>query len=54
MDGSSRIIVPAHLRAKFGIELGDQLDYYTTFIDGKWFICVTKRVEEDPKESEKR
>lgn len=54
VDGSSRIIVPAHLRAKFGIELGDQLDYYTTFIDGKWFICVTKRVEKDPKESEKR
>lgn len=46
VDGSSRIIVPAHLRAKFGVELGDQMDYYTTFVDGKWFICVTKHIEE--------
>ena len=47
VDGSSRIIVPAHLRAKFGVELGDQMDYYTTFVDDKWFICVTKHIEEE-------
>ena len=53
VDGSSRIIVPAHLRAKFGVELGDQMDYYTTFVDGKWFICVTKHIkEEGEKEAE--
>lgn len=44
VDTSSRIIVPAHLRAKFGIELGEELDYYTTFVDGRWFICVTKQL----------
>ena len=42
VDSSSRIVVPSHLRAKFGISVGDELDYYTTFVDGKWFICVTK------------
>ena len=52
VDGSSRIIVPAHLRAKFGVELGDQMDYYTTFVDGKWFICVTKHVEEEEENNE--
>lgn len=52
VDGSSRIIVPAHLRAKFGVELGDQMDYYTTFVDGKWFICVTKHVEEEEVKNE--
>ena len=52
VDGSSRIIVPAHLRAKFGIELGDQMDYYTTFVDDKWFICVTKHVEEEKTKNE--
>ena len=52
VDGSSRIIVPAHLRAKFGIELGDQMDYYTTFVDDKWFICVTKHVEEEETKNE--
>ena len=52
VDGSSRIIVPAHLRAKFGIELGDEMDYYTTFVDDKWFICVTKHVEEEETKNE--
>ena len=52
VDGSSRIIVPAHLRAKFGIELGDEMDYYTTFVDDKWFICVTKHVEEEESKNE--
>ena len=52
VDGSSRIIVPAHLRAKFGIELGDQMDYYTTFVDDKWFICVTKHAEEEETKNE--
>ena len=52
VDGSSRIIVPAHLRAKFGVELGDQMDYYTTFVDDKWFICVTKHVEEEETKNE--
>lgn len=52
VDGSSRIIVPAHLRAKFGVELGDQMDYYTTFVDDKWFICVTKHIEEEETKNE--
>lgn len=52
VDGSSRIIVPAHLRAKFDVELGDQMDYYTTFVDGKWFICVTKHIEEEEVKNE--
>lgn len=42
VDSSSRIVVPAHLKAKFGISISDELDYYTTFVDGRWFICVTK------------
>lgn len=50
VDSSSRIVVPAHLRDKFGITIGDELDYYTTFVDNKWFICVTKREEADKNE----
>lgn len=52
VDGSSRIIVPAHLRAKFGVNLGDEMDYYTTFVDDKWFICVTKHVVEEEAKNE--
>lgn len=50
VDSSSRIVVPAHLKAKFGIENGDNMDYYTTFVDDKWFICVTKHIEEEKNE----
>lgn len=47
VDSSNRIIIPAHLKSKFGIDSGDSMDYYTTFIDGKWFICVTKHIPEE-------
>lgn len=53
VDSSSRIVVPSHLKAKFGIENGDNMDYYTTFVDGRWFICVTKHVEEEETKNEK-
>lgn len=42
VDTSGRIVIPSHLRAKFDISIGDDMDYYTTFIDNKWFMCVTK------------
>ena len=29
-----------HLRNKFRIESGDQLEYFTSFIDDSWFLCV--------------
>lgn len=40
VDSSGRIIVPAYLRNKFRIETGDQLEYFTSFIDDSWFLCV--------------
>lgn len=47
VDSASRIAIPAHLRAKFGVQNGDEMDYYTTFVDGKWFMCVTRHVPEE-------
>ena len=44
VDGAGRVIIPAHLRAKFDIDLGDDMDYYTTFADNKWFMCITKHI----------
>ena len=46
VDASGRIIIPAYMRAKFGIELGDFMEYYTAYVDGKWFLCCTKHKEE--------
>ena len=46
VDGAGRVVIPVHLRNKFGIELSDEMDYYTTFVDGKWFMCITKHMPE--------
>lgn len=51
VDGAGRVVIPVHLRNKFGIELSDEMDYYTTFVDGKWFMCITKHM---PEEEEKK
>lgn len=40
VDGSGRIVVPAHLRTKFRIDTGDELEYFTSYIDDCWFLCV--------------
>jgi AbrB family looped-hinge helix DNA binding protein len=40
VDGSGRIVIPSHLRNKFRIEPGDQVEYFTSFIDDCWFLCV--------------
>ena len=60
VDSSGRVIIPAHLRSKFKIEVGDMMEYYTTFVDGSWFLCVRLdkklteqlRAEEEAKKNE--
>ena len=42
VDGSGRIIIPAYMRNKFGIENGDYMDYFTAYVDGEWFMCCRK------------
>ena len=48
VDGSGRVIIPSHLRNKFGITPGDKMEYYTAFIDNSWFLCV--RLDKTAKE----
>lgn len=40
VDGAGRVVIPSHLRNKFRIESGDQMEYYTTFADNSWFLCI--------------
>jgi AbrB family looped-hinge helix DNA binding protein len=40
VDSSGRIVIPSYLRSKFRIEAGDQIEYFTSFIDDSWFLCV--------------
>lgn len=42
VDASGRIIIPAYMRAKFDVEAGDYMDYYTAYVDGEWFLCAKK------------
>lgn len=42
VDGSGRVIIPTHLRGRFGVDVGDMVDFYTACVDGKWVLCVTK------------
>jgi AbrB family looped-hinge helix DNA binding protein len=44
VDGSGRIIIPAYMRNKFGINVGDYMDYYTSYVDGDWFLCAKKHI----------
>lgn len=44
VDASGRIIVPAYMRNKFGIDQGDYMDYYTAYVDGTWFLCAKKHI----------
>lgn len=40
VDGAGRVVIPAHLRNKFRIDNGDQMEYYTAFADNSWFLCI--------------
>ena len=40
IDGTGRIILPKHLRNKYRLIEGTEVDYYTCTIDGKDYICV--------------
>lgn len=52
VDAAGRVVIPSHLRNKFNVNTGDEMSYYTTFVDGKWFVCMTKKTEEDDEKVE--
>lgn len=54
VDASGRIIIPSYMRNKFEIENGDIMEYYTAYVNGKWFLCATKNPEESAKARAKK
>lgn len=54
VDGSGRVIIPAHLRNKFQVEDGDYMEYFTAYVDGDWFLCCRKDEERSRIEREKK
>jgi len=54
VDGSARVIIPSHLKRKLNLDIGDHADYYTAYINGKWFLCLCKSEEEEESEEEEK
>lgn len=42
VDASGRVVIPASLRKKYEITIGDKLRCYTIEIDGKPYIAFSK------------
>lgn len=47
VDAAGRVIIPAHLRKKFGIMPGDYMEYYTDTVDGKDVLVLVKSEEKE-------
>ncbi len=39
IDALGRLVIPSKLRDKFGIEAGDEMEFYATTIDGIRYLC---------------
>lgn len=39
VDTLGRVVIPSKLRDKFGIEAGDELEFYSTVVDGIRYLC---------------
>jgi len=45
VDSCGRISLPKHLRAKFNMDIGEEVEFFTYEIDGKKFICLKAKEE---------
>ena len=54
IDNLGRVVIPKHLRAKAGINEGDELEIFTEEINGRFFIGFSKVVTIDERYAEAR
>ena len=47
VDSCGRISIPKHLRAKFGIDVGEEVEFFTYEVNGRKFICLAAKEEEN-------
>lgn len=50
IDNTGRISIPKHLRKKYGCTEGVEVEFYTTEVDGRKFICITPVDDEEMEE----
>ena len=47
VDASGRVIIPKYLRAKFQINPGDAVEYFTAIdLEGREYVCIRKNEED--------
>lgn len=46
VDSCGRISLPKHLRTKFNMDIGEEVEFFTYEIDGKKFICLKAKGED--------
>ena len=49
LDNLGRIVIPKGLRDRLGIADGEELEFFTLYLDHKNYICLTNNQEENPK-----
>lgn len=50
IDTLGRLVIPSKLRDKFGIEPGDEMEFYSYFMDGVQYICIPCPHAPEPRE----
>ena len=47
VDSCGRVSLPKHLRTKFNMDVGEEIEFFTCDIDGKNYICLRAKEEND-------
>lgn len=47
VDSCGRISLPKHLRTKFNMDVGEELEFFTFELDGKDYICLAVKEPEE-------
>lgn len=40
VDSCGRISLPKHLRLKYNMDIGEEVEFFTCEIEGKQFVCL--------------
>ena len=52
VDSCGRVNLPKHLRAKYGMDTGTELEVFTCVYEGRDYICVRVKQQEEEAETE--
>lgn len=43
VDSCGRISLPKHLRLKYNLDVGEEVEFFTCVIDGREFVCLSAK-----------